>query len=82
LRFYAVPDDFDVWDAPTSGTPFVGVSEVALGADPGRSKDRINANFNTNKVLMYKFRSSFQFAVGEVEFTTCKHNFMWYRFMA
>ena len=23
LRFYIVPDDFDIWDAPTLGTPYV-----------------------------------------------------------
>ena len=33
----------------------------------------IHVNFNTKKVLMYKYSSSFQFAVSEVEFITSKH---------
>jgi hypothetical protein len=28
LRFYAVPDEFDIWDIPTLGTPFVGTPLV------------------------------------------------------
>ena len=69
LRFYAVPDDFDIWDALTSGTPYVGVTSVPPGGEPaGRRSISINANFNTKKVLMYKYSSSFQFAVSEVEF--------------
>ncbi len=76
LRFYAVPDDFDVWDAPTSGTPYAGVNSVLPGEDlePANLKN-INVNFNTKKVLMYKYSSSFAFAVSEVEFfaVPCKH---------
>ena len=70
LRFYAVPDDFSVWDAPTLGTPYVGVASVPEPA--GRRSVSINTNFNTTKVLMYKYSSSFQFAVSEVEFFRCK----------
>ena len=73
LRFYAVPDDFDVWDAPTTITPPVDVASVSPGGEPaGRSSVSINVNFNTIKVLMYKYRSIVQFAVSEVEFFTCK----------
>jgi membrane-bound inhibitor of C-type lysozyme len=73
LRFYAVSDDFDVRDAPTSGTPYVGIASVPPGGEPAgrRSIDiRINDNFNNRRVLMYKFSSSpkFQFAVSEVSF--------------
>ena len=69
LRFYAVPDDFDVWDAPILGTPHVDVAAVSPGGEPaGRRNVSINVNFNTRKVLMYKYRSSYQFAVSEVEF--------------
>ena len=72
LRFYAVPDDFDVWDAPTTGIPYVGVTSVPLGGEPaGRKNISINANFNTKRILMYKFSSTFMFAVSEVEFFTC-----------
>ena len=72
LRFYAVPDDFNVWDAPTTSYPRVDVATVPPGGEPAGSRnDSINVNFNTNNVLMYKFTSSFQFAVSEVEFFTC-----------
>ena len=69
LRFYAVPDDFDIWDAPLSGTPYVGVASVPPGGEPvGRRNVSINVNFNTMKVLMYKYSSSFSFVLSEVEF--------------
>ena len=70
LRFYPVPDDFDVWDAPTTSYPYV---DIASDGEPaGRRNVSINVNFNTRKVLMYKFRSSFQFALSEAEFFNCK----------
>ena len=73
LRFYAVPDDFNVWDAPTTGTPHVDVAAVPPGGEPaGRRNVSINVNFSTKKVLMYKFSSSFQFAASEVKFFKCK----------
>ena len=69
LRFYAVPDDFDVWEALTSGTPFVGVASVPPGGEPAGSRSvSINFDINTRRVLMYKYRSTFLFAVSEVEF--------------
>ena len=69
LRFYAVPDDFDVWDAPTTGNPHVEVTAVLPSGEPaGRRNVSIDVNFNTQKVFMYKFSGSFQFAVSEVEF--------------
>ena len=73
LRFYAVPDDFDIWDAPTTGTPRIDVAAVPPGGEPaGRRNVSINVNFSTKKVLMYKFSSSFQFAASEVKFFKCK----------
>ena len=72
LRFYAVPDNFDVWDVSTTGYPHVNVASVPPGGEPaGRRNVSISVNFNTNKVLMHKFSSSFVFAVSEVEFFTC-----------
>jgi hypothetical protein len=77
-RFYAVPDDFDVWDTPTSGTPYIGTSSVPPDVEQaGRRSVSLNTNFNTNKVLMYKFHSSFQFAVSEVFFTYSSKKFTW-----
>ncbi len=72
LRFYAVPDDFYVWNAPTTSLPHVDDAAVPPGAEPAGCRNvSINVNFNTSKVLMYKHRSSFLFAVSEVEYFTC-----------
>ena len=73
LRFYAVPDDFDVWDAPTISTPHADVAAIPQDRElTGRRNVSINVNFSTKKVLMYKYSSSYQFAVSEVEFFKCK----------
>ena len=75
LRFYVVPDHFNVWDAPRSGiNQYVGVASVPPDGEPaGRRNISISVNFNTKKVLMYKYSSSFQLAVSEVQFLhTCK----------
>ena len=73
LRFFAVPDDFDIWDAPTTSYPHVDIASVRPGGKPaGHRRVSINVNFSTKKVLMYKYSSKFQFAVSEVEFFTCK----------
>ena len=73
LRFYAVPDEFDVWDAVATGTPHVDVASVSPGGEPASHRNvSITTNFNTKKVLMYKFSTSFVLAVSEVEFFTCK----------
>jgi hypothetical protein len=70
LRFYTVPDDFNVWDALTSGNRYVGITNVTPGTEQeGSRKTKITPNFNTKKVLMSKLKSSFQFAISEVEFT-------------
>ena len=72
LRFYAVRSDFDVWDTPTLNTPYVEVAAVSPHREPADHRSvSINVNFNTKKVLMYKFSSTFAFAASEVEFFTC-----------
>ena len=72
LIFFAVPDDFDVWDAPTTRSPRVDIALVLPAREPtGPRNVNININFNTKKLLMYKFGSIFQLAVSEVEFFTC-----------
>ena len=72
LRFYAVPDDFAVWDATTTSYTSVDVASVPPGGEPaGHRNVGINVNFNTKKVLMYKYSSNFVFAVSEVEFFFC-----------
>ena len=72
LRFYAVRDNFDVWDSLTANSPHADVASVPPGGEPaGRRSVSINVNFITTKMLMYKYSSIFQFAVSEVEFFTC-----------
>ena len=72
LRFHAVRNDFDVWDAPTTSTPRVEIASVSSGKKPAGCRNvSISVNFNTKKVLMYKFSSDFIFSVSEVEFFTC-----------
>ena len=72
LRFYAVPDNFDIWNAILVNYRFIEVSAVPPYEEPAdRRSVSIDVNFNTKKVLMYKFRSDFQFALSEVEFFTC-----------
>ena len=72
LIFYAVPDDFDVWDVPGTGYPRVDVASVPPGGEPASQSVSINVTFITKKVLMYRFRSNFQFAVSEVQFFISK----------
>ena len=75
LRFYAVPDDFDVWDAPTTSYSPAEVAEVPPGEEPaGHRNVSVGFNVTTLKLLMFKFSSSYTFAVSEVEFFnhTCK----------
>ncbi len=75
LRFYAVPDNFEVWDTPTTGYSSVDIIAVSPGGEPaGSSSVSIIVNYTTVKVLMYKFSSSFylSFSVSELEFFTCE----------
>ena len=78
LRFYVVPDDFDIWDALITSYRHVQVVAVPPGEEPaGRRNVSINVNFNTKKVLMHKLRSNFQLAVSEVMFFTCNCKPAW-----
>ena len=72
LRFYAVPGDFDVWDAPPGNSRYADIAAVSPGEESaGRRNISISANFNTRKILLVKFGSSYKLAVSEVEFFTC-----------
>ncbi len=78
LRFYAVPDDFDARDVPTTSYPHTDVKSVPSSGEPeGRRRVSINVNFNTctrnRKVLIYKYSSSSMFSVSEVEFFICEN---------
>ena len=73
LRFFAAPDDYGVWDRLTTSHPYVEVAAVPADREPaGRRNISINVNFNTKKVLMYKYSSTFLFAVSEVQFFICR----------
>ena len=74
LRFYAVPDDFDVWDALTSGYSYVDVAAVPPGGESSGQRN-VSINYgiavNTKKILLFTFSSSISFTMSEVEFFTC-----------
>ena len=69
LRFWAVPDDFDVWAAPAASYRYVEVAAVPAGGEPaGHRNVSIGYEINTKKILLVKFGSTFSFALSEVEF--------------
>ena len=72
LRFYVVPDDFDVWDAPSASYNYVEFAAVPPGEEsPHLRNISINViKVTTKKVLLYKFSSTYAFAMSEVEFFT------------
>ena len=72
LRFFAVPDDFHVWDATTGSHQYVEIASMPLdGESAGHKMVTHSFNYDTVKVLMLKSKSPFSFAVSEVEFSTC-----------
>ena len=78
LSFYAVPEYFDVWDAPTINYPSVDVASVSPGGEPaGRRSVHINVNFNTKKLLMFKYGSATTLALSEVQFFSCSGKYLY-----
>ena len=76
LRFFAVPDHFDVWNATSASFSRVDIAAVPPGGEPaGRRNVSINVNFTTKRILMYKYSSSFAFALSEVEFSYCSNKY-------
>ena len=77
LRFWAVPDDFDIWYAIISSYSYVEVAAVPPGGEPAGHRN-VSVNFtiiNTLKIVMHKFVSAFSFTVSEMEFfSSCKYN--------
>ena len=72
LRFYAVPNDFNVWHAPSSSYDKVTVAAIPAGSQLfGNTNISIDVNFKTTKVLMVKAGSTYKFGLSEVEFTSC-----------
>ena len=73
LRFFVVPNDFDIWDAPTASYSYVEVNAVPPSGEPAGQRNRsIHVNFKTNKLMLLKHASSHQFAVSELKFSACK----------
>ena len=71
LRFYAAPDDFNVWDAPPGNSRYADIASVLPGEESaGRRSVSINVNFSTTKILMVKLGSTYKLAVSEVDFLT------------
>ena len=71
LRFYAVPDDFDVWDIPISSYRYVEVASVPPGEESAGLRNTSICYYsiiNTKKILLVMLSSSYSFAVSEVEF--------------
>ena len=72
LRFFAVPDDFEVWDALVSSYVRIDVAEMPPDSESsGQRNIIITYNMNTMKVVMSVDEPDFQFAVSEVEFSVC-----------
>ena len=69
-RFWAVPDDFDVWDAPLSSYSYVDAPVPSGGesAHAGQKNVSFDIHVNTRKVLLVKFSSAFSIALSEVQF--------------
>ena len=72
LRLFVVPDNFEIWDAPSGSYSRVEVSAITPGGNLGGHRNvSIKYSFMTKKVLLYKYRSDFAFVVSEFEFLTC-----------
>ena len=73
LRFYNVPDDFDIWNAPSASYNQYGeIVALSPGDQAGNRNVSISINFSTQKVLMIKYKSGFNLAVSEVQFFNCR----------
>ena len=71
LRFFAVPDDFEVWEALSGSYGRVDIAAVPPGEEPaGRRNVSVNVNFITKRILMYRY-SGTSFALSEVEVFSC-----------
>ena len=77
LKFYAVPDDFEIWQALTFSYRYVEIAAQPTVGEPAVHKNiSIHFNFKTKKVVLQKLASLYKFAASELEFYTC--NSEWY----
>ena len=70
LRFWAVPDDFYVWNAPIPSYSYVDVAAVPPSKEStGHRNVSITVYYHyTSKLLLVKFASSYPVLVSELEF--------------
>ena len=74
LRIYAVPDNFQVWDEPTTSYPSRVFDEIMPGGEEEGVRKVPNSNdgivtFNTSRVLIEKLveTKTYNFSISEVE---------------
>ena len=82
-----MPNNFDVWSALTTSYPRVDVAAVPSGGEPAGRRNvnisvNLNVTFDTEKVLLYKFNSMFEFAVSEVKFLNCTQTGMEHAYLS
>ena len=68
LRFFDVPDNFNVWKVPMPSYSHRDITKMLPGITAGNSSVSINVDFYTRKVLITRKSSTFYFVVSEVEF--------------
>lgn len=74
IRFYAVPDDFDIQDSlETDRYPKTFIDEALPGSEEtGLRNVSRDVRFNTTRVLMTKSESkNYKFVMSEIEFFSC-----------
>ena len=73
LRFTAVPDDFDVWDAAVKRYDCVDLAALPPANGDIAGIRNVNASLmsNVKNLLMSKAGAMFEFSVSEVEFFVC-----------
>ena len=75
MRFWSVPDDFEIWYGLTASYSRVDIAAVPPDGESAGLRN-VSVNFSTSlrKILMYKLSNSYALAVSEVEFFTCITN--------
>ena len=74
LGFFAVPDNFCIWDALSASYSHVDIAAVPLGEEPAGHRNvsvNVNSNWNTKRVLLNINPRTFVLSVNEVEFLNC-----------
>ncbi len=72
-RFYAVPDGFDVWDAPTTSYPQINVATVPPGGEPADQKRKARDTSTDNSTPKYEMEGNPCYEATAVKQTTDTH---------